>query len=158
MSRKPPNAFIRWDRIYADWLEGYRPQVMAVRENARRESEGAEDGAQPITPYQICSHAYLNRWPSPWKEIYDGSVYSTMGLMKTTAHQMVAEAVRRGKLAKPTQCPQCLRENIPSRQMHGHHEDYGKPLEVKWLCAKCHSQIPKVWTPNKLQWPFPATA
>ena len=49
------------------------------------------------------------------------------------AHYMVTNAVRDGRLKK-TDCETCgTNENI-----QGHHDDYSKPLEVRWLCAKCH--------------------
>lgn len=39
--------------------------------------------------------------------------------------------LRRGKLVRqPCSC------GNPKSQMH--HEDYGKPLEVIWLCRECH--------------------
>ena len=27
---------------------------------------------------------------------------------------------------------------------HGHHEDYSKPLEVIWLCRRCHTELHNV--------------
>lgn len=56
---------------------------------------------------------------------------------KRTAHSALAAAVRSGKIKKPSQCSACYKE-CPSKQLHGHHDDYTKPLEVRWLCAVCH--------------------
>lgn len=39
---------------------------------------------------------------------------------------------RRGKLTQEP-CSEC---GSPDSQMH--HHDYTKPLEVEWLCRKCH--------------------
>lgn len=55
------------------------------------------------------------------------------------ASSKVTDAVRSGKLIKPDNCTLCLsKENI-----EGHHPDYDKPLEVIWLCRKCHRAIHK---------------
>lgn len=56
---------------------------------------------------------------------------------KRAAHILVGHAVRSGRLVKPECCP-CCGEFKPRRQIHAHHEDYTKPLDVVWMCAKCH--------------------
>jgi len=51
---------------------------------------------------------------------------------KHKAREAVKRAKKSGKLiAKP--CFICGDEKV-----HAHHEDYLKPLDVKWMCAECH--------------------
>lgn len=51
------------------------------------------------------------------------------------AHSRVSHALRSGKLTK-LPCLFCGAEEV-----HAHHRDYSKPLEVIWLCAKCHHRL-----------------
>jgi ribosomal protein S27AE len=51
------------------------------------------------------------------------------------AHYTLTNAVRDGKL-KREPCAICGAE-----QVHAHHKDYSRPLDVIWLCAKCHHRI-----------------
>lgn len=51
---------------------------------------------------------------------------------KARAHQLVADAVRKGTLVRQP-CEWCGNPHT-----EGHHEDYGQPLKVMWLCANCH--------------------
>lgn len=53
---------------------------------------------------------------------------------KLRAHAAVLRAIARGILVRPSVCPQCGNEG----RIEGHHEDYRKRLEVKWLCVPCH--------------------
>ncbi len=55
--------------------------------------------------------------------------------LATKAHNAVNNAVRDGRLIK-LPCEFCGDEKV-----HGHHKDYSKPLEVIWLCAKCHNRL-----------------
>jgi hypothetical protein len=57
---------------------------------------------------------------------------------KRKAQNSVSNAVRDGKLDKPTTCQECGTEVETSRHLHAHHEDYSKPLDVVWLCTACH--------------------
>lgn len=56
------------------------------------------------------------------------------------ARSAVNNAVRRGKLIKGP-CKVCgTTDNI-----HGHHADYSKPLDVTWLCAQHHADLHQKW-------------
>lgn len=56
---------------------------------------------------------------------------------KVRARHELTNAVRDGKLVKPTSCSRCGRA-VPRQRLEAHHEDYSKPLEVEWLCSTCH--------------------
>ena len=51
---------------------------------------------------------------------------------KHKAHYLAMSALRRGILKKQP-CEKCL-----SKKVEMHHDDYSKPLEVRWLCQKHH--------------------
>jgi hypothetical protein len=53
---------------------------------------------------------------------------------KVRARKALNHAVAAGKII-PQPCEKC---SAPKAQ--GHHDDYSKPLEVRWWCARCHSQ------------------
>jgi len=55
--------------------------------------------------------------------------------IKRSAAIMVGNAVRDGRLTKPDRCSKCGAVG----RIHGHHNDYAKPLKVRWLCSKCHT-------------------
>lgn len=53
------------------------------------------------------------------------------------AHNAVIRAVKNGLLKKPNKCHWCSNE----KKVEAHHPDYNEPLEVVWLCAKCHKML-----------------
>lgn len=56
---------------------------------------------------------------------------------KFLAMAKVKYALRTGKLIRPSQCEECSKECKPQ----AHHDDYNKPLEVRWLCQECHDKL-----------------
>lgn len=56
---------------------------------------------------------------------------------KKRAHKQVETALYKGSLIKPKRC-ECCNKVFPPREIHGHHHDYAKPLEVEWVCRACH--------------------
>ncbi len=58
-------------------------------------------------------------------------------LSATQAHGKVAHAIKDGRLVRPKACPRC---GNPSH-LHAHHADYARPLDVEWLCSRCHKRL-----------------
>lgn len=54
---------------------------------------------------------------------------------KDNARSYAGVYKRRGHLV-PAKCESCGDEHTEM-----HHEDYGKPLEVQWLCRNCHISL-----------------
>jgi hypothetical protein len=54
---------------------------------------------------------------------------------KRTANQAVNNAIAAGRLQKPAVCESCG----AAGRLHGHHDDYTRPLDVRWLCPACHA-------------------
>lgn len=52
---------------------------------------------------------------------------------KTKAQNKLNYAIRKGKICRGA-CEKC---GTISR-VHGHHHDYNKPYDVRWLCFQCH--------------------
>jgi hypothetical protein len=63
---------------------------------------------------------------------------------KAAAQVTLATAVRYGRLVRPDSCEQCgqkpPRNRLGRSSIQGHHDDYSKPLEVRWLCQPCHNR------------------
>lgn len=60
--------------------------------------------------------------------------YKAANLHKLRAKWSVAYAVKTGKLTKSA-CEVC-----GDKAADAHHDDYGKPLDVRWLCHTHHMQ------------------
>lgn len=54
---------------------------------------------------------------------------------KYAAKLAVRWAIKRGDIVRPDRCGKCATIG----QVQAHHHDYTKPLDVEWLCQKCHT-------------------
>lgn len=78
--------------------------------------------------YRVRANAYK------YKE--SGTGWRKRNPERYTAHIIVGNALRSGKLINPCQCERCGTRG----KVHAHHEDYTKPLDVIWLCRWCHGE------------------
>lgn len=58
--------------------------------------------------------------------------------LKKKAQRLVNDRLKAGKISKGSNCQLC---GCDDKALDAHHGDYGKPLEVVWVCKKCHSWI-----------------
>lgn len=61
------------------------------------------------------------------------------------AHNQVEKAILAGRLKRPLSCERCHALDTPfidgRTSIQAHHDDYSKPLEVRWFCQLCHHQV-----------------
>lgn len=72
-----------------------------------------------------------NAWQRQWRKSHP---MSDDQRKRDVARSIAGVYKRRGHLVQQL-CCEC---GGPSTQMH--HEDYSKPLDVKWLCVPCHTK------------------
>lgn len=58
--------------------------------------------------------------------------------LNQVAHDKVRRAVKSGRLT-PKPCEKCGSRT----RINAHHDDYSKPLDVRWLCQGCHLELHK---------------
>jgi hypothetical protein len=57
---------------------------------------------------------------------------------KLWAASLMQQARIKGLIKVPEHCEKC---GAWSTKLDGHHADYSKPLEVVWLCRRCHKTL-----------------
>lgn len=58
--------------------------------------------------------------------------------IKRQCRLFLNSAIAQGYVVKPNECTNCKDKHY---LLHGHHFDYAKPLDVSWLCPKCHRKL-----------------
>ena len=76
---------------------------------------------------------------------------------KGKAHDALEYAIIKGDIKRPEKCSVCglnppLAKDGRS-QIQGHHYDYSKPLDVIWVCKKCHHEIHRKMAGNAVSSP-----
>ena len=57
--------------------------------------------------------------------------------MRHEARWQVSRKIKTGELVRPKTCSSCKERG----DIQSHHPDYYKPLDILWLCRKCHQKI-----------------
>jgi hypothetical protein len=106
-----------------------------VRENRADNADyyKAYDRSRHVGARREYTNAMSRRCPNEAKRRY-GSAYRRKNPEKIRAHYAIRNAVRSGRLIRPSHCHSCGVFCTP----HGHHDDYSRPLDVEWLCHECH--------------------
>lgn len=73
-------------------------------------------------------------------------------------HDIFEKALKRGAVVRKFTCEKCGASPVYRDGRTGiqaHHSDYNKPLDVQWLCVKCHHEWHKYNEPIQLKEELP---
>lgn len=92
--------------------------------------------------WRAANREHMNRYRRRWQIEHPDRVrlqhQKVAGSPQEKARRVVRNAIKAGRLVKPTSCENCHQAVVSRRLLHAHHADYSKPLAVSWLCAPCH--------------------
>jgi hypothetical protein len=69
--------------------------------------------------------------------VYAKRKWQKSNILKRLAHIELGNSIRSGDVIKKYACEQCGADKV---RIQGHHDDYCKPLSVRWLCPTCHTE------------------
>ena len=97
------------------------------------------------TEYRLRNNKYAEKWRKKNviknRERQQKYYYENIDKIKrhkkkySKTHNKLNREVKSGGVKRPTSCSCCKSK----RMIQGHHRDYNKPLQVIWLCCKCHA-------------------
>lgn len=91
---------------------------------------------KPLTEYYRNKGGLAGRQSRCRPCFYKQIVAPSGAKVKKAARHAVERAIKTGRLVRPSHCSVCRAEAYT----HGHHDDYLKALEVRWLCKPCHEE------------------
>lgn len=93
--------------------------------------------------YQRKNREYFREYLKNWRKVnpnkfaeYDKR-YRATNYWRSKARNTLNYAVRSGKISRSEVCTDCGVKTMT----HGHHPNHFKPLDVIWLCRKCHMKL-----------------
>lgn len=95
-----------------------------VQQNKTNEAKGEKLKEEAKDAYQRRKEYYADYWQRQRSD--------PDHLKKRAARRKVATEIEAGRLARQP-CRSCGAEKADA-----HHHDYDKPLEIDWLCRRCH--------------------
>jgi hypothetical protein len=142
---KPLSEFYRAKWMSDGTLGKCKPCTCAdVRANrlARKDQYQQYERARAMDPKRVAARIAYQKTDAGKAALYRATKASRQRRPDSwAANCAVNNAIRKGILTKQP-CEVC-----GAGKAHGHHDDYNKPLEVRWLCASHHSQWHKTNTP-----------
>lgn len=90
--------------------------------------------------------AYKRYRSKPQYKKYSKKRYHSQDENKKKAHYYIQNAIRDGKLKRPSRCEKCKRKDwgIGRTMIEAHHYLGYEPqfwLSVQWLCTDCHKEV-----------------
>lgn len=150
---KPPSDFHK-NRTCKDGLHSWCKTCRAKRDKHAPEysKKYYRDHREKILKYQKENWKKYSQTEGG-KEASQRSIrkYQMKYPERMKANRAVNNAIRGGKLTRPTTCESCKKR----RFVHGHHEDYiNRPLDIDWLCRECHIELHRLLRSELCVTPF----
>jgi hypothetical protein len=142
MFRVAHNACKECQRLtHAEWRSNNREKARAASNNWKKNNpEKAAEWQNNNREKTVIAAAkyYRNNktkaiQSTRTRQVLNKERYAVMIKARGALHN----ALLYSRLIKPVVCEHC---RVESDKLHGHHTDYSKPLEVIWLCTKCHGK------------------
>lgn len=123
----------RWHHIKTLWDAGLSMDEIAPQVGrANRNALGVEMHRMKVAGWDLPARR------AGWKGGYrKGGPPTKAPTTRQQVNQRLLYAVQTGKVERPNACGRCGKEG----HVDGHHHDYTKPLDVEWLCRRCHMQL-----------------
>lgn len=82
---------------------------------------------------------YYEFWRKIWKKekALRKKEYQRKYPERYKAKLKVREALEKGLITKPEKCSYCGNQG----KIEAHHENYFEPLNISWLCSRCHYNV-----------------